>query len=196
MTLKEVDRIFLLIKDNYPSWKPSKNGMEDWEAHLLQYDYDEVYEKLKAHMSNENYYREEPKLYYIINNLTKVADVGKTHNEVMIRCQLCNEILKFGNYDEHMYKCNSAEYIITNSLKYDNRIINRKALMELDNDEFWSKYWEFCRQLLPRVATDLERQYLENHLRVHDGLEPKMFNNRKTTEELITKIKEGESYGL
>lgn len=159
--------------------------IEEWCRRLAPYDFEDVDKKLDEYFANGDNFGKYPDLYYLIRGL-KTSEVKLNPQTLYTRCQLCNSIVEYEQYKKHYHKCNSIEYLCSNSERYFNRKLDRKKIMALSDSEFDKKYWEFCEKLFTVISEGLEKKSLENALLAHKGLQP-TFELNDISKELMGK---------
>lgn len=139
MEKKDVETIMKRIKYNYNEFIVDSYSISEWYKELKDYDLEDVMKKLEEHFKNEQYGQQPPKVYFLTKYLTKTKDKAKVHDFKVI-CSNCKTTFHINNYDEHMAKCNSIEYIALIFKKYKNQKIDKTKLFQMNNEQFEEFY--------------------------------------------------------
>ena len=138
MTVQETNLFLKRIKQYYSDFIVDDTKVEEWYNQLKEYDADDVNERLNKHLKSQEYGDYPPKLNYILAGIIKTKDKDAVRKYAII-CENCGKVLDYFNYDEHIRKCNSIDYVIKEA-KYLNKTITRDQLEQLPDNVFWDKY--------------------------------------------------------
>ena len=144
MTKTEVIHFLGKIKAYYQNFCKDSYVVDEWYDRLKNYNIDDVYRKLDEHLQGE-YRNEIPKLHYI----TRYLSVEKERREYntadkYVRCVNCNKLVKLIEFDKHVDRCNSVDYLCRMSQKHFNKRLDAQKLMEVEEERFEKYYWDFC----------------------------------------------------
>ena len=171
MERKDVQIILKRIKTNYNDFILDDYTTSEWYKELKDYDLEDVMEKLELHFRSEEYGNVPPKMYFLTKYLKKTKDKFK-EIKYNTTCPICKKIISNDNFEKHYDKCSSIDYIVRNRKRHYNKETDVKSLWELNDDEFYQRYWKFCETLIdnPKLS-DMERIALKNAILTHYGYE-------------------------
>lgn len=146
MTKQEVNNILEYISLNYPSFEVNDSLFNMWLDELQQYDFVDVFNRLRDLIMSGRYEIKPPTLLYLINGLQKTS--GKVDwTKGVIFCERCHKAF---NYDatkplpneikEHRDKCRSIDYVIKQTKKWFNKDLTRGELWGMSEEEFNQRY--------------------------------------------------------
>lgn len=173
MTRAETKQIVDKIQVYRQSFLITNNVYQEWFRILESYDYEDVDKKLDEFFQNGDNFGRYPDVYYLTKYLKK-------HNEKLkngityVRCQICQKVIEFNEYEEHFDKCSSIEYLAKMSSRIYNKVLNKNKLFDLNNNEFEQKYWQFCNQIIDKLDEGQEKYNLKNSILIHNGSKPKL----------------------
>jgi len=139
MTIQETNLFLKRIKQYYNDFIIDSFKVEEWYNQLKDYDADDVNRKLDKHLKSEMYGDYPPKLNYILAGIMKAKDKNAVRKYIIV-CQNCGKELDYFDYDEHLRKCNSIDYVIREMKKYLNKDVTREQLESMSEEKFWDKY--------------------------------------------------------
>ena len=139
MTVQETNLFLKRIKQYYNDFVVDDFKVEEWYKQLKDYDASDVNERLNKHLKSETYGDYPPKLNFILAGIIKTKDKDAVRMYTII-CQNCGKELDYFNYDEHIRKCNSIDYVIREMKKYLNKTVTREQLESMSDSNFWDKY--------------------------------------------------------
>lgn len=139
MTVQETNNFLKRIKQYYNDFIVDDFKVEEWYKQLKEYDAQDVNDRLDKHLKSEIYGDYPPKLNYIVAGILKTKDKDAVKRYV-IQCANCGKALDYFNYDEHIRRCNSTDYVIKEMKKYLNKDVTREQLNKLSDATFWDKY--------------------------------------------------------
>ena len=139
MTVQETNLFLKRIKQYYNDFVIDDFKVEEWYKQLKDYDAEDVNERLDKHLKSETYGDYPPKLNYILAGIIKTKDKDAVRKYIIV-CENCGKTLDYFNYDVHIIKCNSIDYVIREMKKYLNKDVTREQLESLSDDVFWDKY--------------------------------------------------------
>lgn len=161
MELKDVKIILKRVKTNYPSFINDTFTQSEWYKELKDYSLEDVMKKLEQHFRSEQYGNQPPKVYFLTKFLTKEKDKIKSKTSgIMVRCQICNDIVSYDEYDNHYGRCLSIEYLEKNNMKYFGKGIDKEKYKKMSEQEFQMKYNKFCEFILEKTENKEERENL------------------------------------
>lgn len=159
MTELEVLHFMKKIKAYYPTFSIEEYIKDEWYDRLKKYSVDDVYRKFDEHLIGE-YKKEPPKLHFITRYL-KAPNEKKEIGEYKVRCERCGDILLYINYDLHISRHNSVEYIKSNE-KFLNLNMDSNLMMECDQEKFDEMYDAFIEKLYDKIQNSEEKKRLQN----------------------------------
>lgn len=139
MTVQETNLFLKRIKQYYNDFVVDDFKVEEWYKQLKDYDASDANERLDKHLKSETYGDYPPKLNFILAGIIKTKDKDAVRRYTII-CQNCGKELDYFNYDEHIRKCNSIDYVIREMKKYLNKTVTREQLESMSDSNFWDKY--------------------------------------------------------
>ena len=139
MTVQETNAFLKRIKQYYNDFIVDDFKVEEWYNQLKDYDAEDVNARLDKHLKSETYGDYPPKLNYILAGIIKTKDKDAVRKYIII-CENCGRELDYFNYDEHIRKCNSIDYVIREMKKYLHKDITREQLESMSDSNFWDKY--------------------------------------------------------
>lgn len=159
MTKSEVTHFMEKIKAYYQNFSLEGYVVNEWYDKLKKYDINDVYKKLDEHLSGE-YRNEIPKLHFITKYLQTPTE--KIKSEIIkVRCFKCNEIILLDEYEKHISRHNSIEYIKKNE-KRIKRTFDEDKLFNLTQVEFERLYDKFIEELVENTNDSDEKKRLKN----------------------------------
>lgn len=162
MELKDVKTILTRIKVNYPTFVNDDYTKSEWYRELKDYSLDDVMEKLEQHFRSEQYGNQIPKVYFLTKYLTKEKEKNKT-KEIYVRCSNCGKTVNLDEYDNHMERCNSIQYLNKQSEKYFNREIDKEKYFQMDEKTFDEKYDKVLEYVLKNTTNEDEIKYISRY---------------------------------
>lgn len=169
MEKKDVETLLKRIKYNYNEFRIDDYTMVEWYKELKDYALEDVMEKLEQHFRNEQYGNSVPKVYFLTKYLVKEKE-KKSIQQLNVRCQYCNEVVTFEQYDKHCAKCRSINYIQKQALKYAGREIDREELLMLD-DESFEQYYNKVLGIVERQTKEPSEKRIIRKLLYNEELE-------------------------
>ena len=151
------------------------NTVKEWLNVLEPYDYEDVDNKLDEYFRDNSGFGQHPDPYCLTKNLTKILD-KKDGRNIMIICPLCGEKVLQRDFDESYGKCSSIDYFCRMAWQYFNKVLNKKELKNMSDEQFEKEYWNFCEELYERIPTGVEKRLLELSILSHKGLAIKFKN--------------------
>ena len=178
MEKKDVTKILEKIQAFRQSFLINNSKFNEWTKILEPYRYEDVNKKLDEYFKDATNFGQYPDAYYLTKYLKTEEELSKTQ-EIITRCQICNEEMPFNDLEEHYDRCSSIDYVYREARKYLHKTFDKQKLWEMDNETFDKLYWKVCDELFKVMPNNLQRHCLENVILTHQGKEP-----RYTIEEL------------
>lgn len=147
--------------------------ISEWSRILESYDYEDVNQKLDEYFKNGDNFGRYPDVYYLIKYLKKHDEKLKVGVNY-VRCQNCQQIVELTQYDKHIDRCNSINYLCDMSEKYYKKRLSREILLKMTDEEFDKGYWSFCEKLYEIMTDEVMKHALKNAILTHDGLKPEL----------------------
>ncbi|MGN1351317.1 MAG: hypothetical protein ACI4VE_00745 [Clostridia bacterium] len=175
MTKQEVITFLERIKANYQSFLQTPYVLEEWYDRLKDYDKEDVYKKFEEHLNGE-LSSQIPKAHFITRYLTKSSDKGKEKNYRVI-CGNCKKVLLLSEYQNHMERHNSIEYMKTHSDMFS--VFNEEKLLKMSEEDFkkiydpWiEKLYNHLEKKADKSQSELEEmKRIENYVMSKAGME-------------------------
>ena len=163
MTVQETNKFLTRIKQHYQDFIIDDQKIEEWFKELKDYNYDDVNKKLDEHLRNEQYGNQIPKVYFITKHLTKEKDKQKVEN-FLVRCSICGKVIKYSEFQTHMDRCNSVEFINLQSKKLFGKEIDKQRYREMPFEEFDKIYNKLLERILQTSKNKDEIERIENYM--------------------------------
>lgn len=164
MERKDVQILMKRIKNNYNEFIIDDYSISEWYKELKDYSLEDVMNKLEQHFRSEQYGNHPPKVYFLTKYLTKEKDKIKSKTSgIVVRCQICNDVIPYDEYDGHYGRCLSIEYLEKNNMKYFGKGIDKEKYKKMSEQEFQMKYNKFCEFILEKTENEEERKNLMNY---------------------------------
>lgn len=175
MTKQEVVTFLERIKANYQSFLQTPYVLEEWYDRLKDYDKEDVYKKFEDHLNGE-LSSQIPKAHFITRYLTKSSDKGKENNYRVI-CGNCKKVLLLSEYQKHMERHNSIEYMKIHSDMFS--VFNEEKLLKIPEEDFkkiydpWiEKLYNHLEKKADKLQSELEEmKRIENYVMSKAGME-------------------------
>ena len=175
MTKQEVVTFLERIKANYQSFLQTPYVLEEWYDRLKDYDKEDVYKKFEDHLNGE-LSSQIPKAHFITRYLTKSSDKGKENNYRVI-CGNCKKVLLLSEYQKHMERHNSIEYMKIHSYMF--KTFDEEKMLKIPDDAFTTFYDQWIEKLYDHLTKKEEKsqseikeiQRIENYVMSKAGME-------------------------
>ena len=175
MTKQEVVTFLERIKANYQSFLQTPYVLEEWYDRLKNYDKEDVYKKFEDHLNGE-LSSQIPKAHFITRYLTKSSDKGKENNYRVI-CGNCKKVLLLSEYQKHMERHNSIEYMKIHSYMF--KTFDEEKMLKIPDDAFTTFYDQWIEKLYDHLTKKEEKsqseieeiQRIENYVMSKAGME-------------------------
>lgn len=160
MTKEEVYKFIAVIGNDYDNFNPSQEEARVWVNELADKSKETIYLKYEEHKKNEDYKKYPPKLDYFIYD-TK----AKIQTEYLMKCRWCGKVLYDKAMIKHEDRHRDIEYIEKNIKEYFGKEIeNKRELVDMQDNEFDKKMYEFTKKLLPKMENSYEKRCLTNYV--------------------------------
>lgn len=164
MTIQETKLFMERIKQHYQEFVIDNYKITEWYKELKDYDYNEVNVKLDDHLRNEQFGNQIPKVYFLTKYLTKLSEKGQYDaSKIKVRCHLCNAILSFEEYDKHIARCNSVEYLNQQSLRFYDKEIDKAKYRNMEDKDFNGIYDKVLYKILEISENEKEKEMISNY---------------------------------
>ncbi len=144
----------------YPFFKNSLEREEVWYKVMYKYDFKEVMRNLEIAMANEKYQKEPPTAYYLVQDLIP-TDEKVDFNKLVIFCPICKRAINQREEQKHTDKCRSVEYLSKQYEKHFGKVIEKKDLWKMSDEEFDKKYLESIKRIKDKITNEREKAMLE-----------------------------------
>lgn len=153
MTAKETRRFMERIKSHYQEFIIDDFKISEWYGKLKDYDAEDVNKKFDEHLNSEEYGDKIPRIGFLTKYLVKSEDKGKVKHYT-IYCPKCGYEIPDVEFEKHNQRCIEASTIVRDMKKYFNQGLQKKKLMELDDEEFNKIYDAYVDKMLesPKVS--------------------------------------------
>lgn len=173
MNRKQVTDLLEKIQAFRQSFFITDAVIRQWLEVLKEYDYEDVDKALDKYFKNGDNFGKYPDVYYLTKYLTKHDEKLKVGVNY-IRCQNCQRIVELTEYNRHLDRCNSIEYLCDMSEKYYQKHLNKEKLFKMSDGEFEKGYWSFCEKLYEVMEDGILKRVLNNSILTHKGFPPKL----------------------
>lgn len=164
MTIQETNYFLKRIKQHYQEFIIDNTKIDEWYKELKDYDYQEVNNKLEEHLRNEQYGHQIPKVAFLTKYLTKISDKSKNNaNNIRVRCHLCGKGMALNEYDKHIARCNSVEYLNLQSQRLYDKEIDKDKYRNMDDETFDKIYDKVLNKILEITNDSEEKQNIMNY---------------------------------
>lgn len=173
MTREETKIIVDRVKANRQFFSITELVYSEWHRFMVDYDFKDISEQLDKFLLDFNGENRLPSAQELIKNCKTIIQKNENKVDYKVFCSSCNKIINFKNYEQHLDKCNSINYIVENMKKYFKKNIDRRSLWQMNQQQFEKTYWNFCEQLYPLLEDGRDKKSLSNAIETHYGKEPK-----------------------
>lgn len=164
MTIQETNNFLKRIKQHYQDFIIDNTKLDEWYKELKDYDYFEVNQKLEEHLRSEQYGRQIPKVAFLTKYLTKLSEKNKNQaNSIRVRCNVCGKCMALDEYDKHIERCNSVEYLNQQSLRLYDKEIDKDKYRNLDDETFNKIYDKVLNKILEISMDEREKEMISNY---------------------------------
>lgn len=157
MNKNEIKEIFKYLKVAYTNYEFKKEFFDYWEKELINYDFNDIMNRLKELMSDERYSYQPPLLDNVIKGLTRKNEKVIVEEKTML-CPRCNKPLSADEYEEHFDRCSSIDYVIRESKKWFRKELTRKFLWQMSKEEFDERYYKLLKYIMEHTNDENERK--------------------------------------
>lgn len=165
MTIEETTKFMKRIKQHYQDFIIDSTKVEEWFKELKNYSYDDVNIKLEEHLKSEQFGHQIPKVYFLTKYLTPEKDKIKNKaNNLLVRCSLCGKVIKYSEFQNHMDRCNSVEFINLQSKKIFNKEIDKDRYRNMSDEDFDNIYNRLLERILQTSNDIEEKTRIENYM--------------------------------
>lgn len=164
MSIQETKQFMERIKQHYQEFLIDNYRITEWHKELKDYDYEEVNNKLDEHLRSEQYGHQIPKVYFLTKYLTKESEKSKYNpSNLILKCGICGKPVPYNDYDEHISRCNSVEYLNLQSQRLYDKEIDKEKYRNMDNNTFNGIYDKVLEKIL-EVSNDIkEKEMITNY---------------------------------
>ena len=148
MTKEDVKDLFKRIKSHYSNFDITDDfKFKEWLKYLKDYDSASVNYQLEKWLKSD-YGTYEPKVDNLIKWAKKKSEAGKP---IYVRCQLCKETMLLENYEAHIHRESSVDYMTKMAKKYLNKEIDYDKYMTMSQELFDEKYDKLLEVIKDKV---------------------------------------------
>ncbi len=160
MTKTECLEILSELEMFYPFFKNSGEREEAWYRVMYKYDFNETMKNLHIAMANEKYQKEPPTAYYLVQDLTPTNE-KVDFNKLVIFCPICKRAVNQNEEKKHTDRCRSIDYLVRQYKKHFGKVIEKKDLWKMSDEEFDKKYFESIKKIQDTTVNEKEKTILE-----------------------------------
>lgn len=153
MTKQEVVTFLEKIKANYQSFSQEKYVLNEWYERLKDYDKEDVYKKFEEHLNGE-LSSQIPKAHFITRYLKKSSEKGKS-NDYRVMCSKCKKVLLLSEYQKHMERHNSVEYMKIHSDMF--KKFDEEKMLKIPEEPFIKFYDQWIEKLYDHLTKKEEK---------------------------------------
>ena len=144
----------------YPFFEPKRDLERAWLKVMYNYDFDEVMKNLHIAMADDKFQKEPPTAYYLTRNLTPLSE-RVDFNKLVIFCPICKRAINQNEEKKHTDRCRSIDYLVRQYKKHFGKVIEKKDLWKMSDEEFDKKYFESIKKIQDTTMNEKEKTILE-----------------------------------
>ena len=164
MTLTETRNFMERIKLHYQEFMIDNAKVEEWHRELKDYNTYEVNDKFEEHLRNEQYGHQIPKVAFLTKYLIKISEKSKYNpSNLILRCGICGKSVPYNDYDKHITRCNSVEYLNLQSQRLYDKEIDKDKYRNMDDETFDKIYDKVLNKILEITNDSEEKQNIMNY---------------------------------
>ena len=161
MTLKETKEFMERIKQHYQEFIIDNPKIEEWHRELKDYNIHEVNDKFEEHLRNEQYGSQIPKIGFLTKYLIKENEKPSYNtSSIRVRCNVCGKGMALTEYDKHIQRCNSVEYLNQQSLRFYDKEIDKEKYRNMDDETFNKTYDKVLNKILEVSEDEQEKDMI------------------------------------
>ena len=146
------------IKQHYQEFLIDDGKCEEWYKELKDYNTHEVNDKLEEHLKSEQFGNQIPKIGFLTKYLIKEKEKPQFNiTKIKLKCGICGKTILYDDFDKHMERCNSVEYLNFQSQRLYDKEIDKEKYRNLNDEEFNKVYNKVLNKIL-EITTDKEEQ--------------------------------------
>lgn len=148
MKKSDVQELFKRIKSHYSTFDiDSDYKFKEWLKYLKDYDVASVNYQFDKWLKSD-YAKYEPK----VDNLIRFAKkAGQDNETIYIRCQLCKQKMLLEDYDKHISRENSVDYMTKMAKKHLDKDIDVDKYMTMAQEVFDEKYMKLLEVIKDKL---------------------------------------------
>jgi hypothetical protein len=148
MNKDEVKDLFKRIKSHYSNFDITDDfKFKEWLKYLKDYESSSVNYQLEKWLKSD-YGTYEPKVDNLIKWAKKKSETGKP---IYVMCQNCKEKMLIDNYEAHIHRENSVDYMTKMAKKHLNKDIDYDKFMTMSEELFDEKYMKLLEAIKDKV---------------------------------------------
>ena len=164
MTLTETKNFMERIKFYYQEFVIDNLKVEEWHRQLKDYNNQEINDKFEEHLNNEQYCNLIPRIGFLTKYLIKEKDkIANKSNSIRVKCNLCGKGMFLNEYDKHIERCNSVEYLNLQSLRFTDKELDKEKYRQMSDEEFNKVYDKVLNKILETTTDEEEKQNIMNY---------------------------------
>lgn len=165
MTIEQTRDFMERIKQHYQEFTIDNPRIEEWHRELRKYAYDDVDKKLDEHLKSEQFGNQIPKLFFLTKYLTPEKDKIKNKGEsLLVRCTICGKIVKYTNFQNHIDRCNSVDYLNIQSKRLFDKEIDKDKYRNMSDEDFDKVYNRVLEKILEISKDKDEIDRISNYM--------------------------------
>lgn len=165
MTLTETRNFMERIKFYYQEFVIDNPKVEEWHKQLKDYNNQEVNDKFEEHLKSEEYGHQIPRIGFLTKYLIKESEKPLNNaNTIRVKCSQCGKGMPLTEFDKHMERCNSVEYLNFISQKLYNKELDKEKYRNMDDETFDKIYNKVANEVLKVSEDEEEKERLIKYL--------------------------------
>lgn len=164
MTKVDVMNFMNRIKQHYQEFIIDDGKCEEWYKELKDYNTHEVNDKFEEHLKSEQYGNQIPKIGFLTKYLVKEKEKPLNNaNTIRVVCNQCRKAISLTEFDKHMERCNSVEYLSQQSQRLYGKEFDKEKLRNMSDEEFDKIYNKVSNDILKVSEDEEEKQRIMNY---------------------------------
>ena len=164
MNKKETIHFMERVKSHYQEFIIDDFKISEWYGKLKDYDAEDVNKKFDDHLSSEEYGEYIPKIFFLTKYLTPSKEKGIV-KRYTVACPKCGISIPDEEFENHTKRCCEASTIVRDFKKYFNKNLQKRKLMELDDEEFEELYQNYLDRMLNCDKVENFRKKILMHIK-------------------------------
>ena len=161
MTIEDTKEFMKRIKQHYQEFSVDNYKIDEWYRELKNYDLEDLDRKLEDHLKSEQWGQSIPKLYFLTKYLM-TSEEKKSTKTFLVSCPNCQKVINYNNWDKHIERCNSVEYLNKQSIRFFGKEIDRDKYMTMSDENFEEKYLMTLDLIKEKGNDEVEKKRIKN----------------------------------